>query len=227
MLTSETIYKTIYSYLENHPDIENLDAHLKTWTPTKPCSWPGSIAELINLCALLQDDIRQKTNKSAGNGNIEKGMQAVIKSAAKKPLPNMAGYFLSNGLPTVCDGFRIMRSNVPLDIGEPVKGLDAQQIFDGTICEADTVLELPSLGELKSYIKLQKLENSSRCKSDRIKEILYDFGENKPKLNAEYLLDMLTAFPDAKADYDSRRAQISPVYFNSEKGEGILMPIRK
>lgn len=227
MLTSEVIYKTIYSYLENHPDIENLDAHLKTWTRTNPCSSPGSIGELINLCANLQDDIRQKTNKSAGNGNIEKGMQAVIKSAAKKTLSNMAGYFLSNGLPTVCDGFRIMRSKVPLDIGEQVKGLDAQQIFDSTIREADTVLELPSLGELKSYIKLQKLENSSRDKSDRTKEIIYDFGEERPKLNAGYLLDMLTAFPDAKADYDSRRAQISPVYFNSETGEGILMPIRK
>ena len=227
MLTSEVIYKTIYSYLKNNPDIKDLDAHLKTWTRTKPYSSPGSIGDLINLCANLQDDIRQKTNKAAGKGSIEKAMQAVIKSASKANRIGMAGYFLSNGLPTVCDGFRIIRSKVPFDIGEPIKGFDAQKIFDGIPREAGTELELPSLGELKSYIKLQKLENSSRSKSDRDKGILYDFGEDKPKLNAEYLLDMLTAFPDAKAYCDSRSTKFSPVYFNSETGEGIVMPMRK
>ena len=226
MLNTETIYKTIYSYLKNQQGVEDLDAYLKTWLRTKSYSSPGSIGDLINLCANLQDDIRQKANKTAGKGSIEKGMQAVIKSASKANISGLAGYFLSNGLPTVCDGFRIIRSKAPFDIGEPVKGLDAQQIFDGSPREAGTELELPSLGELKSYIKLQKLENSSRSKSDRTKRITYDFGENKPKLNAEYLLDMLTAFPDAKAYYDSRGTQLSPVYFNSETGEGILMPIQ-
>ena len=226
MLTSEIIYKTIYSYLDNHSDIEDLDAHLKTWARTKPITSPGSVGELINLCVSLQDDIRQKANKAAGKGNIEKGMQAVIKSASKANLSGMAGYFLSNGLPTVCDGFRLIRSKVPFYIGEPVQGIDAQKIFDGSPREAGTELELPSLGELKSYVKLQKLENSSRSKSDRTKGITYDFGENKPKLNAEYLLDMLTAFPDAKAYYNSQNIY-SAVYFNSETGEGILMPIRK
>lgn len=222
MLNTETIYKTIYSYLKNQQGVEDLDAYLKTWTRTKPNSSPCSIGDLINLCANLQDDIRQKTNKAAGKGNIEKGMQAVIKSASKANISGMAGYFLSNGLPTVCDGFRLIRSKVPFDIGEPIQGLDAQKIFDGSPREAGTELELPSLGELKSYIKLQKLENSSRTK-----EILYDFGEEKPKLNAEYLLDMLTAFPDAKAYYDLRSTQLSAVYFNSETGEGILMPVRR
>ena len=227
MLTSEVIYKTIYSYLENHPDIENLDAYLKTWTRAKLCSSPGSVGELINLCLSLQDDIRQKANKAAGKGNIEKGMQAVIKSASKANISGMAGYFLSNGLPTVCDGFRLIRSKVQFDIGEPVQGIDAQKILDGNARDAGTELELPSLGELKSYIKLQKLENSSRSKSDRAKGITYDFGEEKPKLNAEYLLDMLTAFPDARAYYDSQSTNLSPVYFNSETGEGIVLPVWK
>ena len=226
MLTSEVIYKTIYSYLENQPEVENLDAHLKTWTRTKPSSSPGSIGELINLCANLKEDIRQKANKAAGKGNIEKGMQAVIKSAAKNHRSNMAGYFLSNGLPTVCDGYRLMRSKVPFDIGEPVQGLDAQKLLDGTTREAGTELEFPSLGELKSYIKIQKLENSSRGKSYRVKKILYDFGEDKPMLDAVYMLDMLTAFPDAKAYYEPEKINAA-VYFNSETGEGILLPIRR
>ncbi len=55
------------------------------------------------------------------------------------------------------------------------------------------------------------------------KIILWDFGEGRPTVNPAYLLDILTAFPDASITCGAITA---PLYFSHADGEAILLPVR-
>ncbi len=220
MLSTEKIYNVVYEYLKN--EIEDIDETLKNWNILPVGKTGSGSMALINLCATLQDDIRTKANKTAGKGNIEKAMKAVIKSAEKINRPALAGFFISDGRPCVCDGFRIIRPYDMLEIGKPVEGVDIEKFLVPAKAGATAELELPTLGDIKAYIKITKAEG----KADKRGNIVFDFGKNKPACNAVYLLDMLTAYPTAKAYYAPDRI-FDPIYFIDEKGEGMLMPLHK
>ena len=76
----------------------------------------------------------------------------------------------------------------------------------------------------KAHIKLKKAEQYSR----KAKYIIYDFGEDLPVVNAEYLFDILTASPEARAYKKAGQAGIiDAIYFEAEGGDGVLLPLRK
>ena len=53
----------------------------------------------------------------------------------------------------------------------------------------------------------------------------YWWGSDTPAVNASFLLDMVTIFPDCKeARY---RTELSPLYFCGDNGDGILLPVRR
>lgn len=52
---------------------------------------------------------------------------------------------------------------------------------------------------------------------------LYSLDE-KIYCNAQYLIDMIEALPNAAVTYKSN---IEPIYFKSDDGEGLLLPIRR
>lgn len=119
-----------------------------------------------------------------------------------------------------CDGAMEARlkkiSGVPvLENGFP--HLEAQ--IDDCAKKADKSLPLPSAGELKAYIAAEK---AAGIKPDFI---WYWWGGDTPAVNAAYLLDMVTLFPDCKeALYWT---EISPLYFRGENGDGIVLPVRR
>ena len=227
-LAKETLYKALYNYAKE--EIEDLDTWLKrvdneSITASNVISYMNDLT-LINVLVSLRQDIREQANKKAGKGNINKAMQAVIKGVPEYR-PNLKGYFMSgenNDILTVCDGFRIIRSFVPLDVGELVKGVDVNSIMDAAKNESIEALELPTLNELKAFIKLKKAEQNTR----KAKDVIYDFGENLPAVNAGYLLDILTAFPEAKAYKKAGDiGTVSAIYFVADNGDAVLLPIRR
>ena len=227
-LSKETLYKALYNYAKE--EIEGLDAWLKrvdneTITASNVISYANNIT-LVRVLASLRQDIREQANKKAGRGNINKAMQAVIKGVPEYR-PNLKGYFMSgenNDILTVCDGFRIIRSFVSLDVGELVNGVDVKSIMDAAKNESTEALELPTLNELKAFIKLKKAEQNTR----KAKDVIYDFGEDLPAVNAQYLLDILTAFPEAKARIQEGEIGIvKAIYFVADDGDAVLLPIRR
>jgi hypothetical protein len=86
-------------------------------------------------------------------------------------------------------------------------------------------LELPPLEELKAFIKIKKQESKG---TKAAAGIMWDFGENRPAVNAEFLLDIMEVFPDVKSATPSERSPLTgAIYFYSQHGEGVLCPIRK
>ena len=93
---------------------------------------------------------------------------------------------------------------------------DVSKIIDGLEYD-ETPLPLPTVGELKSEIKIAKA-------GKRGIRVMWKI-ECGPLVNAQYLLDFMEAFPDIKIYPSATKMYSSPVFIESEKGIGILLPI--
>lgn len=225
MLSKSKIYQVIYDYLASNEGIENLDVLLENWEVTDPTKASNGVPALITLCAALRDDMRTEANKASGKANIEKAMRAIIKNAPDHK-QQMQGAFIRDGKQYACDGHRAIRLNTPLELPAPPVPftMDIDQLFTDAQRNATTPLETPSQGELKSYIKITKAEYKAKYgRKANDKTILWDFGKDRPVVDAVYLLDILTAFPDATITYSTMTA---PLYFSHADGEAVLMPVR-
>ena len=225
MLTTEKIYKMIYTALKEKEEIQNLDQEIREWQAienlkTELCS-PDY--QLINLLKLLQRDIAEQENKKNGKGNLVKAMNNVVKNAKKRGQNiNLYGFTKEGDYTIVCDGYRIIRTKEEIQYTEQVEGIPAaNKTTEEARQNAVNELIMPTIGDLKAYIKLMKAED----KKTKCVGIPYTFeGEGEqPTVNADYLLDILTAFPDARGRFTNL---ISPIYFEGAQGDGIILPIR-
>ena len=225
MLSKEKIYQVIYDYLVSNEGIKNIDDLLEKWEVTDPTKTISGVPALITLCAALRDDMRTEANKANGKANVEKAMRAIIKNAPDHK-QQMQGAFFSNGKQCACDGHRAMRLSKPIDLPAPPVPftMDIDQLFTDAQRNATTPLETPTIGELKAYIKTKKAEYKAKYgRKANDKTILWNFGKDRPVVDAVYLLDILTAFPDATITYSTTTG---PLYFCHTDGEAVLMPVR-
>lgn len=226
MLSTSTIYQVVYNYLINNEGIKNIEDLLEKWEATDPAKASSGVPALITLCAALRDDMRREANKASGKANIEKAMRAIIKNAPEHQR-QLQGAFVRDGKQYACDGHRAIRLNALIDLPAPPVPctMDFNRLFADARHNATTPLNTPTMGELKTYIKITKAENKAKYgKCANRQSILWDFGEGRPTVNAVYLLDILTAFPDATITYSTLTA---PLYFSHADGEAILLPVRK
>lgn len=226
MLSTSTIYQVVYNYLVSNEGIKNLDDLLEKWEATDPAKAINGTPALITLCAALRDDMRTEANKASGKANIDKAMRAIIKNVPDHKR-QFQGAFISDGKQCACDGFRAIRLNTPIDLPAAPGpcAMDIGRLFAEARHNATTPLETPTLGELKTYIKIIKAENKAKYgKGANKKTILWDFGKDRPAVNAVYLLDILTAFPDAAITCGT---MTDPLYFSHADGEAILLPVRR
>ena len=225
MLSTSKIYQVVYNYLVNNEGIKNLDDLLEKWEATDPAKEISGVPALITLCAALRDDMRREANKAGGKANIEKAMRAIIKNAPEHQR-QLQGAFVRDGKQYACDGYRAIRLNAPIDLPAPPVPctMDFNRLFADARHNATTPIETPTLYELKTYIKIKKAENKAKYGKDANRQcILWDFGGGRPVVNAAYLLDILTAFPDATITCGTMTA---PLYFCHTDGDAILLPVR-
>lgn len=190
----------------------------------------GNAVEIIE--ALKQEaaaEIRRDEAKRSGTASRQKAAERIIKSAKSvQPFrPCMHGAWIDNGKQYICDGFRVVRFNEPLpleSIPEGVEPLNASRIIAPGMNTGAT-LDLPELGELRAHIKTEK----ARIKAEKLRGIvpLWDFGDGLPAVDAQYLADMLEALPGCTATVAKDYPELRIVYFESENGDGGLLPVKK
>lgn len=134
------------------------------------------------------------------NGDIRKNIAGVWKDG--------------DGRSCVCDGYIAIRMRNPVDGFESVPGVDLDKLW---VEDADLISELnvPTPGEVK--INKRKLATG---------KTVYDFGEGLPMVDVKLLKDIMDCLPDAKA-YITNRGSNSPIIFKSDKGDALLLPVRK
>lgn len=117
----------------------------------------------------------------------------------------------------MCDGYHAIRLNKPVDGFETVKGFELDKVFPQDH-ELVQELPMPTPGELKI--------NKKKFESWRGAPCYYDFGEDLPRVNANYLKNIMDCLPDAKA-YVTDHPLTGPIIFKSDKGDALLLPVRK
>ena len=173
-------------------------------------------AELAKLALALREEIQRSTAKSAGRGGALKAAQRLLKAAQRE---KFSFPYMEGDLQCFCSGYHAARLLEPLPLENTENDFSLSRVFAGPEKYADP-LELPTVSELKAYIKITKAE-PGRTRGERV---LYDFGEGLPAVNASYLLDMLELLPGCRATWKSCK---DPIYFISDTGDGVLLPVKK
>lgn len=221
--------------LKNYLDEESRAAFDYSQAHTEESAAMAQAAPSVGslLALLIQDlqrDIGAEECRAAGRLNPQKAALRIIKNAQKvQPArPAMHGAWTAGDRQCVCDGFRAFRLENALP-GLPgiAEGLEPFNV-DGCIDPARTgfskPLELPDVSEVKAYIKSEK----ARRKADKgAPDIMWDFGEGLPYVNAQYLADALEILPDCTCRISTNRPELGGLYFECADGDGLLMSARR
>lgn len=191
----------------------------------------SSLAPIRGLGVLmqLQRGALHEMQRKEGRGSQLAGAKSLLK-AAKKASRGAAlqGVWIDGkGHQCLCSGYHAARLLRPLEglpkIPEDVTPPNLDPIFDG--CQANKPLDLPSVADVKLHIAQEKAENPDKYKGKRAKPVLYDFGDGKPLVNAQYLLDLLQLLPNCSATWDGNPIRI--IMFNAQEGDGCLCPVHR
>ena len=158
------------------------------------------------------------------NKQVISAADRIIKKIDKMPMFNhRAGAFLMNDYQYFGNDVIAIRTKnyIPVykDLQKNVEPPPYEKFIDDASSNCGEVLDLPSLPELKEYIKTKKAE--------KVKPVLWDFGENLPQVNAEFLKDVIIIMGNCEAIASKHKTITSAIYFKNDSTEAILMPMRK
>lgn len=185
---------------------------------------PDAISKLDALAADLAEMVRMEYARSGGTANATKTISALLK-ANKKSSPTETSFnyawFDEEGRQCVCDGYRAFRLKEALPLEErPAdagKHFEIEKIFPGNLKDEYAPIPLPDAKEVKAFIAIERAAKKGK------REMVWDFGNGLPAVNANFLLDLLNVLPDATEIYC--KDFVHPLYAKSERGDALLMPV--
>ena len=135
------------------------------------------------------------------------------------------------------DQYHSYRLNDPLDLPMMTDKLKefrksfcnrVEGVLDTCVKREQFRLDTPDIDTLKTFIAAKKASDSYReARKACIKPcVTWDFGTGYPLINANYLRELLSIFPDAVLYAVSHNAIKAPIYAVSAYGDAIIMPIR-
>lgn len=182
---------------------------------------------LAQLAADLEAQVRMECAASKGATNATRTITKLLTRCKKESFRTSLHYAWTDaqGRQCVCDGFQAFRFTEPLPLeprpdnaGDPI---DLDQIMPNGQGYATT--PLPSAKELRAHIAIERAKAGGK----RGTCPLWDFGEGKPVVNAERLLDLVQVFPDAaEIFYGTGEKLLSPLFVHCDAGDAILLPVR-
>ena len=199
-------------------------------------SWSGRIHdegflmmenEMLDVLKSLESDMLIEQSKKSGTKSIVTAANRIIKNAELRNKPMLAGMFTNqtrdgSTLYCVCDSYVAIRFNEkPLlpEIDSKYHGQEMQLEQIVKPMDGSKEIALPDLSELKVYIKTHKIKEKNNDK--KVADYLLN-EELNLWVDPQYLLNAMECLPDCKA-YAANR--ISPIYFNAENGDGVVMPV--
>ena len=94
---------------------------------------------------------------------------------------------------------------------------NVEKTVEESLSRCGEYMPMPTLDEVKAYVaRRKKYIPSNGC--------VWAFSNMGPFVNARWLLDIMEVFPDVR--FAKPRNNISAIYFHSEDGVGVLLPIR-
>lgn len=191
---------------------------------------PGTVyGELSFIIRDLEAQLRMESAASKGTTNATRTITKMLNYVKKHDYRESLHYAWldSEGRQCVCDGYRAYRLKEPLPL-EP-RPENAGETFDlNGVIPKDlrdyAATPLPSLQEVKAHIAIERAKYTGKRGGF---VALWDFGEGKPVVNAEYLRDLLQVFPDAAEIFHGVGEKLmSPLFVRCDAGDAILLPVR-
>lgn len=131
--------------------------------------------------------------------------------------PSLKGVWMdAEGRQCMCDGYHAIRLKTPVEGFETVTGMDLNAVFPPE-WELVQEIRVPTPGEVKINSVMRGSYPKRKC---------YDFGDGLPMVTVQYLKNIMDCLPDAKA-YITDKGETSVIVFKSDKGDAILLPVRK
>ena len=183
--------------------------------------------EMLDVLKSLESDMLIEQSKKSGTKSIVTAANRIIKNAESRNKPMLEGMFTNqtrdgSTLYCVCDSYVAIRFNEkPLlpEIDSKYHGQEMQLEYIVKPMDGSKEIALPDITELKVYIKTHKIKEKNNLK--KVADYLLD-EELNLWVNPQYLLNAMECLPDCKA-YAANR--ISAIYFKSENGDGVVMPV--
>lgn len=218
-MTNTTLLSELYAYIGGLDENERtlIEKQMERDEIYSKPSLP--LVHLANVMVDLQRSIRAENNKKAGAGSWERLAKRMEKTTQREA---MAGIIINDGAQYLCDGSRAVRLPGPIEYKKAAQELDIKKILDSA-AQNEKPLDMPSAGELKSHIALEKAKRKAKGGRPSKAPILWSFGFGLPSVNAEYLLDFCEVMPEAKLTY---KHNLAPIYLRDERTEAVLLPVR-
>lgn len=202
-------------------------AAIYTAVSKNPYEWKSADGPIPQLY-FLEQDLRRTLVEEAASRICD---AAVARNSHR---PAEQGFWIDEeGKQCVCDGYRGFRLNSHMELtAAPELSADGFRFNLAQIIaplRKNTLrLTLPTVAEVRAQIKTDRAEwAAKRHRKGETFKASYDFGPGFPSVDAHYLIDFLQLFPDGEAFTSEQKPYITPIYFRSADGEGILCPIRK
>ena len=233
-MKNEKIIESInhFKSLMNKTELEQYEQAFKMFTAdgVQPERITGglSVHFLAALETAARAELLTEKAKTAGRGAVKKTLEKILRAAG--PRYDLQKAHNINGRQVVCDGFQLYRLIESVELSPELIESDENGSFDRIAglpdaqkTESTRPVPVPDINSLTALIKAGKAEK--RAKKDRT-PVLYDFGDDLPLVNAEYLLNVLTVLGESVKIY-AGRSLISNLYLESDRGDGMLCPVRK
>lgn len=180
---------------------------------------PLPVIALAMLKAGIEENIRNSAAKSSGKLAVLKAASRIIKSG-KLDYP----WTGDDGRQYFCSGYHMVALNEHLDLPDGKENHSVEKILSAESASCYSCrIEVPTVAYLKAYIKIEKVK-SNKKKGDKV---LYDFGDDLPVVDANFLLDILECLPEPLCYVRREHGTKSNIYFLSESGDGVLLPVIK
>ena len=194
---------------------------------------PDAKAELEKLAEKLAESVRLEAAASHGCLDATKAAAKLLKGVDDKHPRLRYAWTNDKGLQCFCDGFHGFRLREALPLAPRPDDAEKPINLDGVIAGYGRAMELPmpSVADLKAAIGLQKAQYIGEHGNAKGWEgAIWDFGDALPTANAAYLLDAIAILGEdvkafAASSNGSGASVVSPVMLESERGDGIVLPI--
>lgn len=216
-MTNENLYAVACENLRNvcimHSNFseEDGDAMYKTVTRDADQFLRSKYLPRIIPALQIYADARETVLKSKG-GNVYSAVKKFIKSIPEHNSRFRGFWVDKDGRQCFCDGYRAVRLKNHIEGFDSVEGMDLDSAWPDA--SAAVPLELPTPGELKARIAEQK----------GMAHAFFDFGEDKPLVDAKFLQSMMDILPGATAKFAGVN---KPIILECEDGDGILLPVHR
>lgn len=219
-MTPEKTYQLVCEMLHSYDAATGNNAAEKVISDTS--DFLRCFNPFYESAAALLLDAKTRMDKSDSSTSVVSAVKRIVKAALQGANQHLQGMMFQSGLYCVCDGYRIIRLKDDVSCVKHIQVTEHTPDLSHLVKDvADTAthqINLPSELEVKTYI--------ARCKAIAGNKHTYSYqlSENV-YVNPQYLLDMIQALPGCECWIVSERAGKTPIYFNADNGDGVLLPV--